>query len=370
MPKMMAVALNFWSRGLSLLKDHPVLHRGRSLTLVGFGIFAALDATACTFICCYYLYLKGVPVDWPLVALAPLGCLMTLCGAKVFHWIALGNKFFANPRKYLGETGYYEHGGILGAICWILLASALLGVPRLLLADAFCWGALLGQFFGRLGCFNYGCCFGKQTSLPVGVCYTNRDSKILRWRPDLHNVPVHPTQLYAAGANLSMFFIVGSLLSWPFPDGTIACGFLAWHGLTRLAIEHFREDIRFREGRNRITCYVAVAMIVAALGLAAAGLLMFPPPGTLLVYSLSLRSMADLMAAHPQLWGDLAVAALVTFLAYGIHGPILGRFPGRLSSAKHPDLRIDTPRPSSWAAASHAKRSHLAVVSGGEKDTP
>ena len=342
MSKIAAQALNRLIHGLDYLKDHPVVHRGRSLTVVAFGIFAALDAVACTFVCYYFLYLKGVPIDWPLVALAPVGCALALCGAKAFHWIALGKKFLANPRKYLGETGYYEHGGILGAICWIFLASALMGIPRLLLADAMCWGALAGQFFGRLGCFNYGCCFGKPTSLPLGVCYTNTDSKILRWRPELRSVPVHPTQLYAAGANLLMFLIVGGLLSQPFPDGTIACGFLAWHGLTRLAIEHFRDDIHFREGRNRITLYVAVAMIVAGLGLAAGGLLLRPPLHTPLVYGLSFRSMADLLATCPQFGGALAVAAIMMFLAYGIHGPILGRFPGRLPSSKPSDLLVET----------------------------
>jgi prolipoprotein diacylglyceryltransferase len=213
MPKMVALPLNCLWRGLSLLKDHPVLHRSRRLTLVGFGIFAALDAVACALVCYYYLHLKGVTIDWPLAAMMPVCCLLTLCGAKTFHWIALGKKFFANPRKYLGETGYYEHGGIIGAACWVFLVAALFKLPTLLLADAMCWGALLGQFFGRLGCFNYGCCFGKPTSLPLGIRYTNRDSKILRWRPELHCVPVHPTQLYAAGANLPMFFIVGGLLS-------------------------------------------------------------------------------------------------------------------------------------------------------------
>ena len=276
-----------------------------------FGVFATVDCMATTCVWYYYLCLKGVVIDARLLAWTPACCLMVVLGAKVFHWAALGRKFLVEPSKYLGETGYYVQGGILGR-----------GVdpldrppgrrPRLVLADGLCWGAALGQFFGRLGCYNYGCCFGKRTSAWVGVRYTNRDSKILRWRPDLQNVAVHPTQLYTAAANLLLFLILCTAVPQSLPDGGILCAFLLWHGLTRLVIEHFRQDVCFPEGRNWTTFVGAVAMTALAAVLVAANFIrpQLPGPASLVMpYGAPLQLPdACLDAAVPDRagveWGD------------------------------------------------------------------
>ena len=98
----------------------PVMYRSTQFTLVFFGVFATVDCMATTCVWYYYLCLKGVVIDARLLAWTPACCLMVVLGAKVFHWAAQGRKFLVEPSKYLGETGYYVQGGILGTAVWIL----------------------------------------------------------------------------------------------------------------------------------------------------------------------------------------------------------------------------------------------------------
>ena len=54
-------------------------------------------------------------------------------------------------------------------------------------------GTPLAQFVGRLGCYLYGCCFGKETGVFFGIAH--------------HDKIVHPSQLYLSIAGLVLFVI-------------------------------------------------------------------------------------------------------------------------------------------------------------------
>ncbi|MGB9628203.1 MAG: prolipoprotein diacylglyceryl transferase family protein, partial [Thermodesulfobacteriota bacterium] len=60
----------------------------------------------------------------------------------------------------------------------------------------------LGLFFGRLGCFSAGCCYGRKTSLPWAVVFKDPNSLAPL------NVSLHPVQLYEAGMGLGLFFLL------------------------------------------------------------------------------------------------------------------------------------------------------------------
>ena len=74
-------------------------------------------------------------------------------------------------------------------------------------ADAFAPGIAIGNFFGRQGCFAAGCCWGKPTTLPWGVKFTELGHQITGVPTDTH---LHPTQLYESFAMLLVFlFLLG-----------------------------------------------------------------------------------------------------------------------------------------------------------------
>ena len=75
--------------------------------------------------------------------------------------------------------------------------------------DVFAPGIALGHVIGRLGCFAAGCCYGQADRRAVG----RRSSPIPLAAANVGTplgIPLHPTQLYEAGAEL---LILGVLLA-------------------------------------------------------------------------------------------------------------------------------------------------------------
>lgn len=87
--------------------------------------------------------------------------------------------------------------------------------------------------FGRIGCFFAGCCYGKETSGPLGMKF-----------PDLKN-PVYPTQLYEA-IFLFIFFAVLCYLAFKVnTKGNLNMGiYCIGYGIFRFLIEFLRGDDR------------------------------------------------------------------------------------------------------------------------------
>ncbi|MBW2099219.1 MAG: prolipoprotein diacylglyceryl transferase, partial [Deltaproteobacteria bacterium] len=96
----------------------------------------------------------------------------------------------------------------------------------------------LGHFFGRLGCFSAGCCYGKLPDLPWAVTFTNPDSLAPL------GVPLHPTQLYSAANNLIIFGFLLLFKRIKKFEGQLFWIYVLLYGITRSIIEIFRGDPR------------------------------------------------------------------------------------------------------------------------------
>ncbi len=330
MKKVLGTLSDFITLPFLWIKDRPVLYRGKNVTIVAFGIFAALDAIAVGIITIYYLYIKGYNLGLRFFVML---LVMGICAwffAKFLHILALGKKFWSDPRKYLSETGFYVQGGIVGAILGSALTASVSGIPLFALWDAMAWGALLGQFFGRLGCFNYGCCWGKEThDHQHGTSYHNPEVKVLRMHPELNSKKLYPTQLYTAYLHLISFITVALFIPRPLPGGLIASLFLIYHGLSRILLEGLRHDIYFDHKRNWITFSMSLFTIVTGLAL------WFIRPiissefaiSRDLLYSMNLKSLVEMFRMNALSWIFPLGLGIMIFSGYGIHGKILGTFP-------------------------------------------
>ena len=92
-----------------------------------------------------------------------------------------------------------EH--ILGATVATLCYLRWKRLPILKFADILAPSIALGAFFGRLGCFMNGCCYGRACDLPWAIRFPETNPT--------HGQPVHPTQIYEA---LALFFFGGEVL--------------------------------------------------------------------------------------------------------------------------------------------------------------
>jgi len=113
-------------------------------------------------------------------------------------------------------------------------------LPWRLTLDALAVGMPLGQFFGRIGCFMAGCCYGSPSNLPWAVTFTNPQTLCpIR-------VPVHPAQLYEAFLALIVFGIIYRLRTRKSFDGQLLLAYFALAGLVRFVVEFFRSPLDYR----------------------------------------------------------------------------------------------------------------------------
>jgi phosphatidylglycerol---prolipoprotein diacylglyceryl transferase len=168
-----------------------------------------------------------------------------LVGAKLLLLIVDFRQFTSDPRELLGlaRSGGVFYGGLIAAVTVALIYLRRHKLPLWTTTDVFAPGIALGHIVGRLGCLLAGCCFGKPASVPWAITFTNPAAAANVGTP--LGIPLHPTQLYEAGAEL---LILVFLLLWErrgtgFPGRTF-WSYMLLYGLSRFVIEFYRGDNR------------------------------------------------------------------------------------------------------------------------------
>lgn len=168
-----------------------------------------------------------------------------LIGAKLLLLIVDFRQFTSSPRELFGlaRSGGVFYGGLIagvGVALWYMRKHAL---PLWTTTDVFAPGIALGHIVGRFGCLMAGCCFGRPTSLPWAITF--RDAAAAANVGTPLNVPLHPTQLYEAGAEAVILLVLLGLerRARPFPGRTF-WSYMLLYGVSRFIIEFFRGDNR------------------------------------------------------------------------------------------------------------------------------
>ena len=189
------------------------------------------------------------------------------------HWTQGG--YASNPLAIFNITqgGFMFYGGLLlSGLALIIFAhrhrERLLGLYDLILT-----ALPLSHAIGRVGCFLQGCCFGRLCDNALGVTYPPRSHAwdkqfesglIARGDPTL---PVYPSQLIEAAANLLIFAIL--LFTWRRRkhEGTQTALYLALYATARFFLETLRFDTRLRVGPFTIGQAISLALLALAAAL-------------------------------------------------------------------------------------------------------
>jgi phosphatidylglycerol---prolipoprotein diacylglyceryl transferase len=139
------------------------------------------------------------------------------------------------------RSGGVWYGGLLGGVLVGYLLMKRYQLPWWKTADAFAPGLAVGNFFGRQGCFAAGCCWGKPTTLPWGVKFTDLGHQITGVPTDTY---LHPTQLYESFAMLLVFFFLFWLHKRKRFSGQVILAYALLYSAIRFAIEFVRDDPR------------------------------------------------------------------------------------------------------------------------------
>lgn len=189
-----------------------------------------------------------------------------LAGAKLLLLVTDFNTFRADPRELLtlARSGGVFYGGLILAVLVALWYIRRVGLPLWTTCDVFAPGIALGHVVGRFGCFFAGCCYGKPTTEPWGITFTDPFAAANVGTP--LNVPLHPTQLYEAGAE----FLILALLLGTERKGRTYAGRTFWlymllYAISRFIIEFYRGDERGTVGMFSTSQFISLLLAPLAI---------------------------------------------------------------------------------------------------------
>lgn len=177
---------------------------------------------------------------------------------------------FAWAAFWQGGLTYY--GGLVAASVFGLWFLRREQFPMFKAADMAAMVIPIGLFFGRLGCFLGGCCFGSVAhGHPFAVRFPPWSAASEAQyeagelpRPDLESLPVYPTQLYEAIGCLAiaalLMFVVHPRKRF---DGAVFVVFLASYAVLRFVLEYYRADDRGGIGPLSTSQLIGLGVVAA-----------------------------------------------------------------------------------------------------------
>jgi len=243
---------------------YPILFRLDGLIIYAYGFFLGLGIVVAGILAILRVRKEGLHIPFERAAdLFFYTILSAIVGSRILFVLINFDLYRENPLQILKvwEGGLVFYGGLVLAIGVSIGYMRWYRLPIWKLLDLISPLLALGLFFGRIGCFFAGCCYGKETSLPWGVIFTNPNS-LARL-----NVPLHPTQLYDAANGLAIFlFLIWRERRKAF-DGQIFSLFLLLYSITRFFIEMLRGDPRGFLFQNLISTSQGIGIFLAILSI-------------------------------------------------------------------------------------------------------
>lgn len=220
---------------------YPILLKFGSFALHSYGLLAAMGFAFAT----VYLLRQNKKLNPQLISQDNLLNLIfgiiicAVIGARsLFVIVELKNFNSIWEIFKIWEGGLVYYGGFILSAAFFIVFARIKKINVLKLLDLFAPAAALGHFFGRLGCFAAGCCYGKPADLPWVVEFTSQDSLA---PTDIH---LHPTQIYEAGANFLIFLLLYFYSKKSRRNGKVFSLYLILYPAARFTIEFFRFDWR------------------------------------------------------------------------------------------------------------------------------
>jgi len=213
----------------------PVIFSIGPLAIRWYGLMYLLGFVGGYFIMGHIARLRDFPIGKE-----EISDLLFYCVFGVVVGGRLGYTLFYNAEYYLSrpweivyvwEGGMSFHGGLLGVLAVLLLYCKKRNYSLLMIADLVVAAVPIGLGFGRLGNFINAELWGRPTDLPWGVVF-----------PSAGPEPRHPSQLYEAGLEgLLLFVIIYLLHRRKVAPGVASFSFLAGYGLFRFLVEFVRQ---------------------------------------------------------------------------------------------------------------------------------
>lgn len=188
------------------------------------------------------------------------GLLGGIFGGRIFYVLFYNfHYYFSHPFKIFAvwEGGMASHGGIFGAALAVYFVCRLYKIAFFKITDCLVIPTALGLMFGRFGNFINGELYGRITD--VSWCVHFKSAEGCR----------HPSQLYAAAKDISLFTLLFSLRTTQWKDGSLSMIFLSSYLTLRFIVEFFREPdpqigylwLKFSQGQ-----WISLLILIGVVG--------------------------------------------------------------------------------------------------------
>jgi len=220
---------------------YPILLKIGSFRLYSYGFFIFIGFFFGAIISISKVRRLGIRIAFENVAeLFFYSVISAILGARILFVVVNLSLFRKNPLQIfkLWDGGLVLYGGLIPAAVIAIFYMKWYRLPYWKLADIVSPSIALALFWGKIGCFSAGCCYGKETSLPWRIVFRNPDS-LARL-----NISLHPVQLYEAMLGLALFFYLTIKEKKKVFDGQIFFLLILLYSIVRFFLEIFRGDPR------------------------------------------------------------------------------------------------------------------------------
>jgi len=172
------------------------------------------------------------------------------CGAMIAAKLPF---VFSQWEGFLSGAAWFSNGktilcGLVGGYAgvetakWAMLIKTKTG-------DGFAVPVAVGVAVGRLGCYEFGCCYGTPTDLPWGIVF-----------PGAGELPRHPTQLYETMFHLAMAGLLYVFQRRGLFRGQLIKMYIITYAIYRFCTEFIRPEERIWWGLTgyQVACVVIV----------------------------------------------------------------------------------------------------------------
>lgn len=175
----------------------------------------------------------------------------SIIGARLLYVITNPSVFIHDPVEIVrvNNGGLVAYGGMIGGLMASWYGCRKRKIPMLKWGDVSTPSVVLGTGITRLGCFLFGCDFGRRSDLPWAVSFPksspawHRHVSDYGLSPDAaRSFPVHPTQLYEVLVGFFLFGLLMYLRRVRRFSGEVFLGWVLGYGLLRPLIEVLRDD--------------------------------------------------------------------------------------------------------------------------------
>ncbi len=242
-----------------------LLHLG-PIHLRSFGTMMAIAFLAGTWLALREARRHGLDED-KVVNVILITLVASVLGARALYVLEHLEEFRRSWGSVLAlwQGGLTLYGGVVAGTFGGLVSAQRMGLPRWRVADALTPPLAIGTMFGRIGCFLNGCCYGHPTTVPWAVKFPPGSFASL----EFGDTPVHPSQLYNAGASLLILVVLWVLRRRFRTPGVMFWTFLIVFSLVRIPIDFTRsyepEAVLVR-GAVEVTESQATSLVLALFG--------------------------------------------------------------------------------------------------------